>query len=196
MKRVLVIIDNGHGEDTAGKQSPDCKLKEWQWTREIASRIQRELSREGINSVLLVPEKEDISLTERARRANKYSVGAEPLLVSIHVNAANNSYWNDACGWTGWVARVASEKSRKLAQLLYKEAEKASLQGDRYVPKKKYWEADYFILRKTSCPAVLTENLFMTNKDDVEYLCSELGKQTIVALHVNAIKQYIEWLNK
>lgn len=194
MKRILVIIDNGHGEDTAGKQSPDGKLLEWQWSREIAAMIQKELSREGINSVLLTMERNDVSLSERAERANKYCKGSEALLVSIHVNAANSNDWSDACGWTGWVARVASDKSKKLAKLLYKEAEKHNLQGNRYVPEEKYWEADYYILRKTSCPAVLTENMFMTNDEDVRFLMSDIGKRTIVDVHVQAIKNYIKWL--
>jgi len=31
-------------------------------------------------------------------------------------------------------------------------------------------EKDFYILRHTSCPAVLTENLFMDNRDDVAFL--------------------------
>ena len=34
-----ILIDNGHGEDTKGKCSPDGRLKEYAYTREIASRI-------------------------------------------------------------------------------------------------------------------------------------------------------------
>ena len=40
-------------------------------------------------------------------------------------------------------------------------------------------------------PAVLTENLFQDNKEDVEWLLTERGKQTIVDLHVEVIKQYL-----
>ena len=194
MKRILVIIDNGHGKDTAGKCSPDESLQEWQWSREVAAMIQKELSREGINSVLLTPEEEDVSLSKRVERANKYCRGTEALLVSVHIDASNSNDWDNANGWTGWVARVASDKSKKLAKLLYKEAEKHNLQGNRFVPKSKYWEADYYILRKSICPAVLTENMFMNNKDDVRFLMSDIGKRTIVDVHVQAIKNYINWL--
>ena len=41
-------------------------------------------------------------------------------------------------------------------------------------------------------PAVLTENLFMDNKEEVEYLLSEEGKKSIIDLHVEGIKQYID----
>ena len=34
-----ILIDNGHGENTPGKRSPDGKLKEWAYTRDIADRV-------------------------------------------------------------------------------------------------------------------------------------------------------------
>jgi N-acetylmuramoyl-L-alanine amidase len=35
MNDALVIFDNGHGSNTPGKCSPDKKLLEYKWTREI-----------------------------------------------------------------------------------------------------------------------------------------------------------------
>ncbi len=43
----------------------------------------------------------------------------------------------------------------------------------------------------TNCPAVLTENLFMDNRQECDYLLSEAGKETLAQLHVNAILNYI-----
>ena len=43
-------------------------------------------------------------------------------------------------------------------------------------------------------PSVLTENLFMDNKEDVKFLLSEEGKKQIIDLHVQGIKKYIEQL--
>ena len=51
-------------------------------------------------------------------------------------------------------------------------------------------ESDFYILRHTSCPAVLTENLFMDNLDDYNFLLSEEGRQAIVDLHVDGILSY------
>jgi N-acetylmuramoyl-L-alanine amidase len=45
--------------------------------------------------------------------------------------------------------------------------------------------------RDTSCPAVLTENLFQDNKDDVAFLLSDEGKKKIVDIHVQGILKYI-----
>ncbi len=33
-----VLIDNGHGSDTPGKRSPNGRLREYAYTREIADR--------------------------------------------------------------------------------------------------------------------------------------------------------------
>ena len=54
------------------------------------------------------------------------------------------------------------------------------------------WEEDFYILRKSRCPAVLTENFFMDNKADVAYMLSDEGKEAIVRCHVEGIKKYID----
>nr|DAT77575.1 MAG TPA: MurNAc-LAA [Caudoviricetes sp.] len=36
---MLVILDNGHGVNTPGKSSPDGRLREYKYTREIVARI-------------------------------------------------------------------------------------------------------------------------------------------------------------
>lgn len=67
---MIVLLDNGHGINTPGKCSPDKRLLEYKYAREIVSRIHRELEKEGIKSYVLTPEEEDITLRERVTRAN------------------------------------------------------------------------------------------------------------------------------
>ena len=52
-------------------------------------------------------------------------------------------------------------------------------------------EAGFYILRHTICPAVLTENLFMDNANDVAFLQSHSGKEAITMLHVEGIREYL-----
>ena len=197
MRNLVVIIDNGHGKNTKGKCSPDKRILEWEYCRELACRLYEKLLIEGIQAILLVPEEKDVSLSERVRREKKITkeakkAGKETCFISLHLNAAGgDGKWKSARGWTSWIAQEASDDSKKLAQLLYAEAEARNLQGDRCVPKTKYWTANYTVCTDTSCPAVLTENLFQDNKEDVEYLLTEEGKNTLVDLHVAAIKKYI-----
>lgn len=188
-----ILIDNGHGENTKGKRSPDGRLKEYAYTREIASRIVAALKSKGLDAELLTPETEDISLEERVKRANRYPA-AETILVSIHCNAAGNgSEWMSARGWEAWTS-VGQTKADKIATCLYDAAEKGLsgmkirmdiADGD---PDK---ESGFYILRKSKCPAVLTENLFQDNREDVDFLLTEEGKQKITDLHVEGICKYL-----
>ena len=54
------------------------------------------------------------------------------------------------------------------------------------------WEEGFYILRKSWCPAMLTENFLMDNHSDLEYLQSRAGKQAVVDTHVEGIVEYIE----
>lgn len=65
-----IFIDNGHGLMTAGKRSPDGQFREAFYNREIARRIVADLQDRGYDAELLVPEEDDISLSERVRRIN------------------------------------------------------------------------------------------------------------------------------
>ena len=189
-----IIIDNGHGRDTAGKRSPDGRLLEYAYAREIAVRLERELKARGYDAQRIVPEENDISLKERCNRANRIyaAAGKKAILVSIHCNAAGaDGKWHDAKGWSAYVSRNASKKSKELACRLIDAAETQGLKVRRYSQNEPYWTQNLAICRDTNCPAVLTENLFQDNREDVDYLLSEKGKQTIVELHVQGIMAYL-----
>lgn len=197
MKHIICILDAGHGDPplSGGKCSPDKRVLEYYWAREMVQRIAKKLQAQGVQVHILVPETTDIKLNVRTRRVNnlcKQHGTKNCLLVSVHINAAGgDGKWHNATGWSGWVAPNASTNSKRLAQLLYAEAAKAGLKGNRCVPASKYWVGNFAIVRDTNCPAVLTENLFMDNRQEYDYLLSETGKETLAQLHVNAIMNYI-----
>ena len=192
---MIILLDNGHGENTRGKQSPDGRLKEWAYTREIAKRVADKLNEMGVHTERIVNENYDVSLTERCRRVNKICAdhGAKNVvLVSIHVNAAgSDGKWHDARGFSVWVAKKCSENSKRLARIFTDMAEKRGLKGNRWVPKERYWQANFAMVKNTNCPAVLTENLFQDNKEDVDFLLSEDGKFSVADMHVEAILKYL-----
>ena len=190
---MIVLIDNGHGRDTAGKRSPDGRLLEYAYAREIAVRLEKELKARGFEAVRITPEEYDVPLSERCRRANKYGA-KDVILISIHCNAAGNGKWMSARGWECYTSR-GKTNADKLADCLYDAAESAGLKvrkdtSDGDADK----EAGFYILKHTLMPAVLTENLFQDNKDDVDYLLSEEGKQAITELHVEGIANYLKGL--
>lgn len=197
-----ILIDAGHGSNTPGKQSPDGRLKEYEWARDIADRLEAKLKTKEYDVERIVPETYDISITTRCNRVNTICkhVGAKNVvLVSIHNNAAGNGSWGTAKGFSVFVSKNASSNSKKLASIFTDEAIARNMIGNRSVPADKYWtwswtKADIGILKGTACPAVLTENGFMDNKEECDYLLSEQGKQAFVDLHVAAIEKYIKSL--
>ena len=192
-----IFIDNGHGQMTAGKRSPDGLFREPFYNREIARRVVSDLLDRGYDAELLVPEDDDVSLAERVRRVNTacFLLGKQNvILVSIHVNAAGNgSQWLNATGWSVYTSK-GQTASDKLAECLCQAAIK-NFPGHRIRTDMSDgdmdWEEGFYILRKSLCVAVLTENFFMDSISDLEYLQSRAGKQAVVDTHVEGIIEYL-----
>lgn len=194
-----VLIDNGHGYNTPGKRSPNGILREWLWTRVVAKKVVKKLKYEGIDAELVTVEDEDIPLKERVRRVNYWcnKLGSNNVcVISIHLNASGiGVLWMQAQGWSVFVSSNGkgeiSRGSSLLSECLASEAEKNNRKVRREYKDKPYWVKSLAITRDTKCPAVLTENYFMDNISDYEWLMSSEGIDECIRIHVDAIKNYI-----
>lgn len=213
---MVVLIDNGHGRDTKGKCSPildaslntnkniteDNRLKEYKYTRIVAAEIVEKLKKAyGIDARLVTPEEKDISLVERVKRINKVCTekGARNvLMISVHCNAASDGAWSSGTGWEAYTTKGATI-SDNLATCLYKRAEKnfpgKKIRAD-YSDGDPDKEANFYIIKGANCAAVLSENFFMDNKNDVKYMLSDDGLHAIVRTHIEGILDYIEKYSK
>ena len=190
---MIVLLDNGHGRETPGKRSPDGTLEEWRRTRDIAYATYIALSRRAINCKLLVPEDTDIPLAERVRRVNSYD---DAILVSLHINAAaNDGKWHNANYWSAYTSYGKTDADA-LAECLYLSAlshfpgmqlSKDESDGDSDK------EADFYILKHTKCPAVLTENFFMDNRAGCMWLNSYNGLVAVSEMHADGIERYLRY---
>lgn len=54
------------------------------------------------------------------------------------------------------------------------------------------FESSFYLLKHTYAAAVLTENLFYDNPDDLAFLESPEGQKAIVALHVEGIIEFLK----
>ena len=194
---IKILIDNGHGVNTPGKRSPDGRFREYAWAREIARAIVADCKDLGYDAELLVPEEYDVCLSARCYRANCWCdrLGKRNvLLVSIHVNAAGKGdRWYNATGWSAYPCK-GQTRSDKLADCLYKQAG-LWLPGHRlrmdYSDGDPDIESDFAILKKTACPAVLTENGFQDCEESLLFLESNEDKEAIIWLHVDGILDFI-----
>lgn len=198
-KPLYIIIDNGHGtrQYTKGKCAPDMSLFEGEWNRDFARRLGKMLAASNIQYEYLVLEREDISLKERVRRANKIYAEKkddyEVMLISIHINAAGSDMkWHDAKGFTVWVSNNAGDKSKLLGRLIGQEATNAGLRGNRYIPKEQYNVKGFTIIHDTKCPAVLCEHMFMDNREDLEFLKSDEGCERLCDIYKYVFKHWDE----
>ena len=192
----VILLDNGHGNNTEGKRSPDWALLEWKYTRQIVKKIYKKLIEKGYDARILVPEDFDIDLNTRCKRVNRVvgEVGCDNvILISVHCNAAgSDGQWHNARGWQIHTYTTPSIETIELANTFYNEACELGIKTRRPCPSQNYWTNDFWILKHTKCPAVLTENFFQDNKQDVEFLLSDEGKNTVTTIHVNSIMKYLQ----
>ncbi len=193
----VIILGTAHGSNVPGKRSPDGKFREYKFSREVIALLRPRLEASGFTVFVDMPSDEvprpgNTELSLRCRYVNGICKKFGPqncIYVSIHVNAAgSDGQWHDARGFAVYVARSCSQTSKRLARTLCDLAISRGLRGNRSVPSAHYWQADFYVLRNTACPAVLTENLFQDNRADVEFLSSQAGKEAVATLHLDAIK--------
>jgi len=153
-------------------------------------------------------ETQSLELSRRVKVVNTIATRhpGQTFYISIHVNGAGNSgNWTNARGWSAYTS-VGKTKSDTLAEFLYKAADKNLTEyknSGKFSGSQKPirtdksdgdldLEARYYVLRKTSCPAVLTENMYQDNKDDVKFLMSDAGKQAIIRLHIEGFLEFLK----
>lgn len=208
----IIVLGTPHRKREPGKQSPDGRLKEYVYGREIAPNVAIELQAMGYKCLIdympfdLPKQMQSQSYKqerqrELAMRVNfvnelcRQNGSKNVLYVSIHVDASgDDGKWHDPNGWSVRVGTIASRESKMLADCLFEAAQNHGLKMRRPTPKQKYWPQELYVLNNTNCPAVLTENLFQDNRRDVDFLLSDEGRHTIERLHVEGIIKYIETL--
>ena len=205
---MVFLLDNGHGGVLNGtyltcpnydpkKSSTWHKMwihdgvpiYEGEFNRLLVDEIFKQSRDYDFDLVNLVPEVEDVSLKERVNRANSYyeTITKDCIFVSIHGNAFNTS----ATGIEVFTSKgetasdpIAEVIAISLSKWFPNQAMRWDLSdGD------KDKEANFYVLKNTDCPAVLTENMFFDNPKDAEIMMSGEGV-------VKLAKAYVEAFNK
>lgn len=197
-KEICILLDPAHGKSVAGKKSPDSRLREYLWSRRCISKIIKRLQDDGYRAVIITESIEEIGLANRVQICANYSKifgKMKTVFLSVHCNAArSDGKWSSAHGWCVFVSNNCSDNSKKLAEYLYDEVESRGIHCRKPLPKQKYWQQNFYVIKNTPCPAALVETLFMDNKDDCEYLLSEEGMNTFVDCYVKALEKYVDEL--
>ena len=201
MNKIKIILGTAHLSSTPGKRSPDGKFREYAYSRKVCREVAKRLREAGVDCVIDYIDDDMPGLTssqelvKRVQIVNAIAKKTNCLYVSIHVNASAKSGWDKATGFSIYTS-PGETKSDILATDIFDEATKLlkpigkSLRKDISDGDPDF-EENFYVLRKTICPAVLTENFFQNSKSDVEWLESEEGFKTVVTYHVNGILKYL-----
>ena len=194
---MTILLDPGHGSDTPGKRSPDGRFLEYAFNRDISARVASELTSLGLNAEIIVPELTDVPLKERVSRINSRCAAlgkGNVILVSIHANAAGNgSKWMNARGWSCYTSKgdtAADALATCLCEAAAKYFKDLRIRTD-FSDGDPDFEESFYILRHTTCPAVLVENFFYDNPDDLRFLESEEGKELVTMVIVEGVTEYL-----
>lgn len=191
----LFLLDAGHGGMKDGKYTtapakmftfPDgYVIYEGVVNRSITHFLALLLDAAGIDYAYIHDEDEDTPLFARVQRADNWHFkDKRAVYLSIHSNSGGGS------GFEVFTSK-GQTKSDKVANVFCDMYQKMfpdkkfradSIDGDADK------EADFYVLRKTDCPAILVENLFFDNRQEAEFLNSEIGQQKIAICLEKAIQ--------
>lgn len=201
-----VAIDAGHGGSDPGARGV---VEEKQVTAATAAALLQWLEEDSNYIPLQTRESFDETATP-AQRAAAASAQSPQLLLSIHGNSAANG--STAAGFECYPAvpgRTWHQESFYFAKLLaggmqsigaklrgrggvryiyYLENDQKQLVENTYTQVRP--ERSFTLLEDVDCPAVLAEQCFVTNDEDVEHFGSEQGCKTVARIYYEAICTY------
>lgn len=190
------IIDAGHGSLTEGKRSPVLpeggQLLEYEYTGKIARRICERLKELNIDHTLNPPSQVGIGnyLKERVALANSVKSSKQRIFVSVHGNAGPvpNSRTDWSINFSGievWHFTPSSQ-SKHLAQIFQNALVKRMAWNNRGI--KSQTANQFYVLRYTKMPAILTENGFYNNIRECRLMLQDETVNQFAEAHIDAIK--------
>lgn len=192
---ITIGLDDGHGENTAGKETPsipeldDRVIHENEFNKEVVKYLDIELKRCGFKTLLVAPTDEDASLSDRVSLANSNNVDA---YISIHYNAFDGKF--DEYDPEGLSVHVypGNPNDRRLGECILKYLKDGTPQKNRGIV-----ESDFYVLRNAKMPAALSENGFMDNKTEAMRMLNVAYQKEVAKEHAQGIceffnKPYIE----
>jgi len=128
-------------------------------------------------------------LTERVERANRLSTALPKIFISIHANAGPAPSLEDFTddrirGIETWHFH-GSSKGRQIAAVFQRHLIEQTGFVNRHLRSKV--TGQFYVLRATRMPAILTENGFYNNRFDLEIMLTDTFRQQVADAHVAAI---------
>lgn len=178
---VKIFVDAGHGGSDSGATGNG--LQEKDVTLQIAKKIETQLkSYANVEVKLSRTDDQTVSLQQRTDMANSW--GADVLL-SIHLNSSSSS---EARGFESYRYPNAGSRTFQFQDILHAEIME---QIDNYTDDNRgKQKANFHVLRESKMMACLTENLFVSNKQDAKLLKDEDFINAVAQGHTNGCVRF------
>jgi len=161
---LTVVVDAGHGGHDRGG-IPGQSVAEKNMTLDVAQRLRNVLAASGYRVVMTRDSDVFVPLPTRVAIANSYR---NAIFVCIHFNATKRA------GASGIETYFYSRDSLPLASAVHYYVTGGAPSANRGVRRR-----GYYVLRKTSIPAVLVECGFLTNPTEAAYAQSTSYRQKL-----------------
>ena len=186
MANKILVLDAGHGLNTAGKRTLNGSrgvVHEWTMNNNVCNKIANILKDYNVTIYRTddTTGKTDVSLSERVKRCNNYN---PHLFVSIHHNAVGVSSWSTATGVETYWHTYGTANDKKVATLI--QGKLASKTGLRNRGVK---QAQFAVLGCKS-DAILVEGGFMDG-GDYDYITSDKGQKAYAEAVAEGIIEYL-----
>lgn len=169
---MLICIDAGHYMGTPGKRCLKSidpgETREWFLNARIADKVQHLLKKYVCETMRVddITGEDEVTLYERVKLAN---AAKADIYISIHHNAGING--GSGGGIVVFRCSGVDEETKKLQETIYRyTVATTGLRGNRYNP---LGVEEYYVLTKTSMPAVLGEFGFMDSTVDTPLILTE-----------------------
>ena len=176
-KRHTIILDPGHGGKDPGAKISD-EIQEKDINLNYAKMLQEYLSRAGFNVILTRSEDQFLDLKTRV---NVVDENQGDMMVSIHFGYHTNTAKSGPSVYYAKDHTQSHELAMNISYNLYQLSNHDSV----FVS-----DANFYILNNASCPAVLIEPGFLSNKEQLTNLLNPDFEKKIVLAIANGIITY------
>lgn len=208
---ILIAVDSGHGNlGDPGAVSGD--LKESDITLGTVKYLEEYFSKDKNYKTINTKENGSEGVNQRVATAN--AAGAE-LLISVHINSATATSTGFSCyplppgrtnhddslrfakliigfvGSLGYSIYNPNTTAPGVAYCFYSDANTKKFANQDNVTTVEYRNDPTFgIVEHSNCPAVLSEQGFISNPNDVKIFCTDEGQRILAACYYNAVCEY------
>ena len=179
--RPIIILDPGHGGTDPGAVGRE-ELQEKQVVLDIALQLAPLLEQQGFQAILTRSDDRTLELAPRVALAEQHQA---KLFISIHGNAISLS--RPEINGLETYHYPGSQRSAALAEAIHRQILQTVSVSDRGVR-----QANFYVLRETSMPAVLIEVGFVTGEDDAPRLADPAHRQQLAQASAHGIMLHLK----